>query len=246
VALDWTGRYATDADLAIRCAADLPDLAPRLNLLATGDDGTFAPGARWTLASPTNDFAAQGLGPGCVCWLVKQGDGAAGTLAQDNDVLPVASAAGSSLVLTRPGGVGAPPGGAVAGATKVVFRCPSAWGLVGEVTGLLRERYSLADPPAVLYPTVLRQACVAWTLRDLYLAAARLADGNQRDDFIGKYRLFGEELAALLGRLDALYSPEETGRSPTVGALPQEDAWPRHGPRPCDRPFPAGPHYGGW
>jgi hypothetical protein len=62
--------YASDEDIALKAPADFPQLVPRSQVLARGQDGSIGAGQPWLLASPSIDFQAFGVSVGCVLMLV--------------------------------------------------------------------------------------------------------------------------------------------------------------------------------
>src|SRR3954452_6256472 len=100
--------YATDEDLALRASADFPLLCPRDQKLASGSDGLFDAGDRWTMWSPSVDFAAQGLAAGHVVQLLAP----VATFKPPGEAFVVASVGPGRVLLRRKGqpvGIGQPP-----------------------------------------------------------------------------------------------------------------------------------------
>jgi hypothetical protein len=173
MALDWTGLCCTDEDLAVRAEADWPLLVAR-PALAAGRDGVVSASAPWILASASNDFEAQGVGPGCVACLY---DLPESTAPYREQVFGVASASAGALTLQLlggPAGAGMPPG-QLDGLAAVRFRVATARGRIAAASIDLARDLALSDPDLVTLVDAegLREACCCKVLCELYYDRAR-------------------------------------------------------------------------
>lgn len=214
--------YATDEDLAIRAPADWLALCPKDQVVVAGTDGLFLVTDRWTLRSPTVNFADAGLLAG---QMVRLGGQSASSL--QGDFYVVASVGPSGLALRQKGqapGVGRPP----AVATGIEFTVRTLIPQLNRAAEDLRSRFGIDE--AVLGRRAcdlqesrgLRDATVLMVLARQYLDQARLfaqkSDGNSEvpSDWYGtKARLIKAELDELLDRL-ALQGTEATDSGRTT------------------------------
>ncbi len=100
--------FATDEDVALAASSDFCLICPRDQKLACGTDGYFDPTDRWTLQSPSADFAALGVTPGMVVQLT----GPTSAFRPPGELLVISKVAPGSATLRRKGqlaGLGQPP-----------------------------------------------------------------------------------------------------------------------------------------
>jgi hypothetical protein len=198
--------YATDEDLVLRASADFSLLCPRDQKLASGTDGLFDASDRWTLMSPSVDFAAQGLAAGQVVQLL----GPTTTFKPPGEALVVAAVGPNRVLLRRKGqsaGVGHPPAPA-GGIMNVEFLAATLAPQIARASYDLDRRYGIDDlidgrRPGDLYdPREVREAVVLTVLMKQYRDMSREGGSPARDDaFAAKARLVKQELDELLARV---------------------------------------------
>jgi hypothetical protein len=212
--------YCTDEDLLIRAPGDFAILIPTNQVLASGTDGTFAAGDRWTLTSASVDFTAAGLRAGHVCRLT---GGPRGTFPVEGDLLAVEYADGHSLRLRRPGllaGLGRPPGPA-AGVSAVTFSVATADQQIEEASWDIDQEYTIDEKipdaaPDMLYRLrELRQVTALTVLAWLYRGQVR----EKGDAFAAAADRSRADLDDLKARTQVHWvrrlGPETTGRFDT-------------------------------
>jgi hypothetical protein len=207
--------YATDENVAIRASGDFAMLCPDWQKLAAGTDGAFAPGAPWTLTTPSVDFVAAGVTAQHVVLLRKPATAFKGS----GELLAVDSASGGGLVLRRLGagpGTGQPPAPA-SGLVGVEFLVATLDPQIEEASFELNRRFGI-DPniagraPSDVYDLRdLRQACVLTVLARRYAAEARGPSG----DFALKLAQITAELAEVLARLQLRWGQSGTDSNST-------------------------------
>jgi hypothetical protein len=175
--------YATDEDIALAAGADFALLYPADQLIAAGAAGSFAPADRWTLSSPSTDFAARGARAGQVALLrtPSASFGAAGTF------FAVQSAGTAGLTLRRKGlaaGAGEPAAPA-AGLAGVGFLLATLAPQIERASADLDRRFGI-DPAVpgrsaanLRDPSALRDATVLLVLSRLYLDLSRTGSGGE-------------------------------------------------------------------
>jgi hypothetical protein len=225
-----TAGYCSDEDLALRAGADFGDLVPGDQSYAAGNDGTFSPSDRWTLASASADFAGQGVAAGMVALIALPRRG----IVPETQQLVVASVSGAGATLRRKGfapGVGQPPA-PPEGCDGVQFTVATLRPQILAATYDLNRRYGVDDlvlgrRTSDLYdPTELIQACVLTVLVARYHAVAKAADPETKDGgdaptLWGKARQYKRELEELLARvalhwIAPVIGPGAGDRSPTT------------------------------
>ncbi len=205
--------YASDEDVAIRAPSDFALLCPKDQVLASGGDGAFAAGDRWTLTSATVNFAAAGLAPGQVVQITRTGGGLRAT----PDALVVQSVGNAGVVLRRkgqPAGAGQPPS-PQGGMPGVEFLVATLQPQINRACDDLNRRLGLGSPgrrPEDLGdPAALREVAVLMVLHRQYLDRSREAEG-QPDAFGAKARAIQSELDDRLGRLAVRFRDDPGGR----------------------------------
>ena len=193
--------FATDEDIALRASSDFLALCPRDQTLASGGDGVFSPDDRWTLVSPSVDFAGAGLRPGQVVELSRPSAafGPGGESFAIQAVTPI------GVVLRRKGqapGIGRPPA-PLAGLAGVLFAVRTLGpqieragddlgrrlGIDDQVSG--RRRIDLCDP------TEIREAVVLTVLYRQFLDQSLQfvgPEGRPDDRYAAKAKLIKAEL----------------------------------------------------
>jgi len=198
-----TTTWCTDEDLALRAAGDFAILCPKDQALARGADGAFSAADLWTLSSPSNNFLAQGIAPGNVVQLSKQG------VFLGTELFGVAAVGVAGITLKRKGlpqNVGLPPapGGGIAAVSfavltlqpqilRATFDLNQRYGIDDLIGG--RRSSDLYDPQEVLDATVL---LVLWRT---YEEMARNA-GERTDHFAAQAKHYRQDYLDLLGRVE--------------------------------------------
>ena len=198
-----TTAYATDEDVALRAPADFQLICPKDQVVALGTDGIFDAEDRWTLTSPSVNFALQAAAPGQVVQLL----GPTTIIRPPADILVVDSVQGNSIVLRRKGqagGTGQPPA-PIDGALNVEFLIATLHPQIQSASYELNRRFGIDDlvagrRPSDLYdPREVRGAVVLTVLRRRYLDLCR--DGNPaRDALAAKAEAVEKELESVLAR----------------------------------------------
>lgn len=205
--------YCTAEDVYQLAVGDYAIVRPEAQKVAAGVDGVFAAADRWTLTSASTNFETRGAKAGLVIELAKGGGRPSA-----KDTLAVSSVSGTSITLKRCGidaGQGEPPAPS-AGLSGVEFRIHTLDPQIRRVSSELNRDYGVDElvtgrRSSDLYdPTQLTYACALWTVRDLYLAAAR-SGGRDADGLWAKYRECAEQLEALLERVSVAWAPQSSG-----------------------------------
>jgi hypothetical protein len=195
--------YATDEDVALRASADFAVLCPKDQCLASGGDGFFTPGDRWTLVSASVDFQTNGLAPGHLIRLTQP----AGTFKPPGEALVVVSVAPNVVTVRRKGqaaGVGQPPG-TPGGLTNVEFTVATLGPQIARASYDLNRRFGIDDliagrrPCDLFDPQEVREAVVLTVLYRQYLEMSR-GPGELADTFSVKAQAYRQELGDLLAR----------------------------------------------
>jgi hypothetical protein len=204
-----TAAFATDEDLCLRLGEDFARVAPLDQAVASGNDGAFGPGDRWTLTSPSvPSFAAQGGLPGMVALVSPPRRG----LGPELQALAVDSVA-AGVTLRRKGlapGAGQPPA-PVGGASGVQFTVVTMTPQLLRATYEIDRRLGIDDlvpgrRVADLYDAdELRDATLLTVLWKLYEASAREGSGEAKEGAAAamwaKARAIKAELDEVLARL---------------------------------------------
>jgi hypothetical protein len=200
--------YVTAEEIAVRAPGDYAALLGLEPPLASGVDGAFQAGSRWTLRSATVDFAAQGVAAGQLVRIRL----ATGPQPYPGELFVASSVTSDALVLRRPGedtGVGQPPAPAD-GIQGVEFLVPDLMPRLARASrevagrlGLLASGDLLSDVAGSGGP--IRDLTVAEVLRATYDAAASLqAAGDPLAARAAAYRAdYEERLARTAGAWDA-------------------------------------------
>jgi hypothetical protein len=198
-----TTAWCTDEDLALRAAGDFAILCPKDQALARGADGAFSSGDLWTISSPSNNFLAQGIAPGNVVQLSKQG------VFLGTELFGVAAVALAGITLKRKGltqGAGLPPSPA-GGNAGVSFAVLTLQPQILRATFDLNQRYGIDDLIGTrrscdLYdPQELLDATVLLVLWRAYEEMARSA-GERADHFAAQAKHYRQDYLDLLGRVE--------------------------------------------
>jgi len=220
VALPTVG-FCSDEDVALRAGADLPVLLPADQAYAAGNDGVFASGTRWLLASVSAAFSTQGVAAGMIASLSLP---VRGQIVPDQTFI-VDSVAVGGATLRRKGlasGAGQPPA-PVGGATAVPFTVSTFAPQILRASYDLDQRLGLTSSSVLADPTQLTQACVLTVLWPLYEMAARREtpeaktsedrDASHAQMLWAKSRSLKNELEELLGRLTIQLSTDPVGQT---------------------------------
>ena len=205
--------FCTDEDVAIRAGEDFGKVCPRSQRLAYGSDGAALAASPWVLTSTAVNFGSQGVQPGVVLLLTK-----ASAFAPAGELFVVASVAGSSVTLRRPGlasGVGQPI--TLTDLSSVAFDCRTFAPQIDNATYQARKFFGI-DPnvlgvkPSDLYdPRELQQYTVLNALLQAYTAAEKTA----QTDFTLKIQSFQAELDRLMSMLTIRWGTAGNGK-PTI------------------------------
>ncbi len=196
--------YATDEDIALRASADFAILCPRDQKLASGVDGLFDSSDRWTLRSPSVDFASQGLMPGHVVQLL----GPSAIFRPPGESLIVVHCDGFGVTLRRRGqsvGSGQPPA-PVGGFLGVEFAITTLAPQIEQASFEIDRRLGISDFHAgrqasdLMDPRELRELVVLTVLHRQYMDMSRGAGGASQDALAVKAQLIKIELDELLAR----------------------------------------------
>lgn len=219
--------WCSDEDISIRCGSDYAALIPESQMLAEGSDGVFSSDDPWTLASVSNDFAAQlpalwtmasvsdsgalslsSSRAGFICWLRKPFPG-------DGRLLATATTSSAGLTLRRLG-MGSNSGQApapAAGLQGVRFQVASFYPQIEEATYRINCRWGI-DPslpgrmPSDLGDVrPLRRLCVAYVLLDRYTDESR-GEG----DYAAKVEMLRREIDELEGQLQLRWGTQPSSR----------------------------------
>ena len=207
--------FCTDEDVAIRAGEDFGKVCPRSQRLAYGSDGAALAASPWVLTSGTVNFGSQGVQPGVVLLLSKSSSSA---FAPAGELFVVASVAGSSVTLRRPGlasGVGQPI--TLTDLSAVAFDCRTFAPQIDNATYKARKFFGI-DPnvtgvkPTDLYdPRELQQYTVLNALLQAYVAAEKTA----QTDFTLKIQSFQAELDQLTSMLTIRWGTAGDGKPTT-------------------------------
>lgn len=196
--------FATDEDIALRASADFAMICPRDQKLASGTDGVFFPGDRWTLISQSADFQAQGVAPGQVVQLV----GPVSAFHPPGEALVVASVSGHSVTLRRkgqPAGTGHPPAPA-GGLVGVEFLASTLEPQIASAGAEVALRLGLSATAPLAAPFDRRQLCevaVLMVLHRQYLEKSRDPGGANPDGLAAKAQSIKGELDERLAEVEA-------------------------------------------
>lgn len=200
--------YATDEDVVLRSPMDFASTLPFGQTLASGIDGEFQAGSRWTLRSAKVNFGAQGVRAGQVVRIRPL----VGSSTYSGELYVVATVLGSMIEIRRPGqspGMGQPPSpveGLQGAEFLVTDLSPSLEGASYEVASRLGQvaRDGTLLPPGV-DRAVLRDLTVVVVLRTLYDNASTGLDAPA-DSFASRaarYRMdFEDRLTRLSTSVD--------------------------------------------
>lgn len=211
--------YCTDEDVARRAWGDYAALCPPGQKLAAGTDGVFYADDRWTLASASADFLAQGVAAGNVVRL-SQAQGAGSAFAPGGELFAVASVATGQVTLRRLGqaaGVGQPPAPA-AGLTGVVFSVPTFGPQVDVASYDANQFFGidaniLAKSPARLYD---QRELQSYTVLTVLKRAYAIEVKQKAEDYALKLQQVAAELEELRSRLVLRWGPLGQGDMPTT------------------------------
>jgi hypothetical protein len=210
--------YCTDEDILVRASGDYINLVPNWQCMAIGTDGVFAPGAPWTLTSPTVNFGTNGVKP-CHVIALKgprtQYPGSGDMLAIDS-----VSTDGFGITLRRPhkdlyvGQQPCPP----AGITGVSFAILTFDPQSEEASFAIKRSYAIAeDMPyrssAWIYDLRdLRILAVLKVLYDRYTSELR----SDKGDWLRKISLIKTQLDEVAGRVEVRWGPYGNSQEPTT------------------------------
>jgi hypothetical protein len=142
--------YAADEDLSNQVGGDWLAGAPKLVDIVSGTDGFFAGSDRWTLNSPSEDFAGHGLETGHVVKIWRPKSGSLTEIPPKLfGVVEDSATAGSpnnTVTLRRlgkPEGVGQPPGVSGTPTTGVYFAVYTAEAALRKHSNYIRQLYGL-------------------------------------------------------------------------------------------------------
>lgn len=202
--------YCTDEDIAIYAPSDVHILTPKSSAIASGLDGRFEAGGRWTLISDSADFGAQGVQPRSLIHLEGGGSGA-NAIPGSGQHFAVGAVDGHNLWLRRIGfaeGTGQPPGPDL-GATGVKFTVFSLAPQINAASDEINRRYGIdprsinRSPTALDDVAALKLATVLTVLVRQYTAGTRTHDG----DFALKLRRYTIDLDAVLAKIQLRWRP---------------------------------------
>jgi hypothetical protein len=202
---------ACDEDLAEWDANDFWALAPRHQVLASGQDGVIDGAAPWLLSSASIDFEAQGVAPGHVLAILKPAR-------QGHDLFAVAGVDGVTVQLRRIGAeadTGQPPATA-AGLTSVSFEVRTYAPQLALSSADIRRSYRLATnsnrelTDLAEHGEELRQLCTLLTLRRAYLTSQKSADS----DFSAKLGLIADQVSMIEARLSLAWGSYDAPSAP--------------------------------
>lgn len=213
----------TDESIADRVSPDFILLAPDDEAMAGGIDGFFDAGDRWTLASASVDFEAQGVAVGNLCKLESSSLVNGRTAYANVGLFAVVAPSGHNLTLRRrrrSASVGQPPG-PVAGGTGYRFKVETALPFIMDGANFVASRYSLATADDIKSGTELLCQRVASlkAIVNSYAAQSRKAGDKQADDFTAQRALYQAELDEALKVLDPLYGVYPNRSQLDVGPL---------------------------
>jgi hypothetical protein len=203
-----TTLWCTDEDLALRAAGDFALLCPKDQALARGADGVFNLADLWTLSSATNDFLAQGVAPGNVVQLSKQG------VFLGTELFGVSAVTSSGVTLKRKGlagGIGL-PSSPYGGANGVSFAVLTLQPQIVRATYDLDQKYGIDDliqgrrSSDVYDPQEVLDATVLMVLWRAYEEMARHA-GDRADHFAAQAKRYNDDYHELLGRAEVHWKP---------------------------------------
>ncbi|MEW4569305.1 hypothetical protein AB1L88_15680 [Tautonia sp. JC769] len=217
----WDGLFCTDEDIAIEASNDWPLLFAE-PILAIGRDGAVAAASPWVLASPSNDFEAQGVAPGHLCFLSDLGDVADGAVPYRDQLLAVAAVAGSIMTLRPLGssGGGVPPG-LLGDLASVRFQVSTARPRIDRATDSIARHLQFRGLGPSVAGLDLRRACVLKVLCQRCRDLSRLIVSEERSQWAEKARMYCEAADAELGAVLASQASRPARARPAFGI--QED-----------------------
>lgn len=219
----FDGLAATDEDVAVIGGTDWSRLVQQ-PVLAAGRDGAALLASPWALTSASNDFGAQGVGAGHVCWL-EIGQAGDATQPYPRALLGVDSASGHTLTLRPLGlasGAGIGPGGA-GNAASIRFRVATALPLITrcerDVLAALRLE---GDSDLESVSEINRVVCYG-VLRDLCRDEARMVTDDGKDHWAKKALSYEKAYKDELERLMGKYGPSPAGTAPSASGVMEDD-----------------------
>lgn len=201
---------------------DFCTLAMADSSLASGADGAFSADDRWTIASATVDFEAQGVAAQHVLVVT----GPRGLVQGKPLRFAVDSVAGNAATLRRVGmgaGAGQPPA-PPGGMSGVAFEVPTFGPDIDAASFRLKQRFAIDERVAYrssswiyrgdedLYRT-LREACCQAVLRDVYERESR--DQQGAGDFARKASLAARRYQEALDAVNLRWGQQGTSNPPT-------------------------------
>jgi hypothetical protein len=198
-----TRAWCTDEDLALRAAGDFAILCPKDQALARGNDGAFSANDLWTLTSASTNFVAQGVSPGNVVQLSKQG------VFQGTELFGVAAVGPLGVTLKRKGlaqNVGLPPAQS-GGISTVSFAVLTLQPQIMRATFDMNQRYGIDDLIAGRRSSELydaQEVLDATALLVLWRAYEEMArnSGERSDHFAAQAKNYRQDYLNLLGRVE--------------------------------------------
>lgn len=227
MAIDWTGMACTDEDVAALAEADWLLLVQSAQHLAAGRDGAVDAGDPWVLSSASNDFAAQGVAPGCVVVLDGLDDAVAPYARAAFGVVSTSSGSVTLRLVGVPEGSGMPPGG-LGSIADARFRCATLYSKIQAATRALARDAALSDADlvALVGTAGLIEAAASKVLCWLYYDRARVVNEEESAQWSGKARSFCARYKELADELKGVGSEGTAAEEESLGAatmgLPQD------------------------